>query len=256
IAEYPGQGEDSAENAQEEVDKAVSQVEDVVRRLNDSTTSTEPWCRAAKTVGFVEAGKTASWTSGSTTNVRAPEGASRGSGGRRPLKERRRLLQPEASSRKQPILDSAMDIADAISKLLQYAQLAQKELALKNAEANATCLQLTLPGRKHSSRRSQARGRSGAPPCARRPTPWPRAGPTTEDRLISASKQVAASTAQLLVESKVASRIRTPRPLGDCRMPAQSVKRATERLVAEAQSAIDKSELRPAATGRLDGALG
>uniref|UniRef100_A0A1I8G7J8 Talin_middle domain-containing protein n=1 Tax=Macrostomum lignano TaxID=282301 RepID=A0A1I8G7J8_9PLAT len=124
----------------EEVDKAVSQVEDVVRRLNDlklNPGAVRSTASAAKTVGFVKAGKTASRTSGSTTNVRT--GGRLGGSGRPPAPQRTEAAPPaqRASSRKQPILDSAMDIADAISKLLQYAQLAQKELALKNAEANA-----------------------------------------------------------------------------------------------------------------------
>uniref|UniRef100_A0A1I8FER5 RUN domain-containing protein n=1 Tax=Macrostomum lignano TaxID=282301 RepID=A0A1I8FER5_9PLAT len=63
IAEYPGQGEDSAENAQEEVDKAVSQVEDVVPaaqrpQLNpgagdkSASRKSAPPPVAAKTVGL------------------------------------------------------------------------------------------------------------------------------------------------------------------------------------------------------------
>lgn len=140
------------------------------------------------------------------------------------------------------ILESAKSIATATSDLIKAASMAQKELIV-SGKVSRTLLMGSDDGQWSEGLISAARMVAAATHSLVESANSLVQGFSTEEKLISSAKQVASSTAQLLVACKVKAD-----PESDCTKRLQSagnsVKRATDNLVRAAQQAIQHEEER------------
>lgn len=138
------------------------------------------------------------------------------------------------------ILDAARSIASATAALVRAASAAQRELVATGRIAACPAYS-SDDGQWSNGLISAARHVAAATHSLVEAANQLVQGQASEERLISAAKQVASSTAQLLVACKVKADSTSP-GMKRLQEAGHAVKRATENLVKAAQQAIDHEE--------------
>lgn len=138
------------------------------------------------------------------------------------------------------ILDAAKSIAAATAALIKAASEAQRELVQQGKVSKATTLH-SEDGQWSEGLVSAARLVAAATHNLCEAANALVKGHTSEEKLIGAAKQVAGSTAQLLLACKVKA---SPDSASMKRLEAASnaVRKATDNLVKAAQQALDQEE--------------
>jgi talin len=137
------------------------------------------------------------------------------------------------------ILEAAKSIAKATSALIRAAAEAQRELITQGKVSKSTNT-LTEDGQWSEGLVSAARMVAAATHNLCEAANALVAGHTSEEKLIGAAKQVAGSTAQLLLACKVKADPDS-QPMRRLEDASNAVRKATENLVKAAQSALDNN---------------
>merc|ERR1711899_202866 len=137
------------------------------------------------------------------------------------------------------ILEAAKSIAKATSALIRAATEAQRELVTQGKVSKSTS-NLTEDGQWSEGLVSAARMVAAATHNLCEAANALVAGHTSEEKLIGAAKQVAGSTAQLLLACKVKADPDS-QPMRRLEDASNAVRKATENLVKAAQSALDNN---------------
>jgi talin len=156
------------------------------------------------------------------------------------LKPRKEALSENLNFDEQ-ILEAAKSITNAASVLIKAATAAQKELILQGKYQPYNTNLSEENGQWSQGLISAARMVAAACHALCEAANGLVQGHATEERLISSAKQVASSTAALLVACKVKADL-TSQAMKRLQHAGNAIKRATDALVRSAQQAVDISE--------------
>ncbi len=208
--------------------------------------------RVAQTVGELvqaaEALKGSDWVDPEDPNVIAENELLSAANAIEAAAKKLAQLQPRGRARQadeslnfeEQILEAAKAIANATSALVKAASAAQRELVDQGmVVANPT--PYSEDGQWSMGLISAARKVAAATQGLCEAANAVVQGHASQERLISSAKQVASSTAQLLVACKVKASIFSE-PMRRLQAAGNAVKRASDSLVAAAQQAADKEE--------------
>ncbi|XP_071788038.1 talin-1-like isoform X4 [Asterias amurensis] len=208
--------------------------------------------RVAQTVGELvqaaEALKGSDWVDPEDPNVIAENELLSAANAIEAAAKKLAQLQPRGRARQadeslnfeEQILEAAKAIANATSALVKAASAAQREL-VDQGMVVANPAPYSEDGQWSMGLISAARKVAAATQGLCEAANAVVQGHASQERLISSAKQVASSTAQLLVACKVKASIFSE-PMRRLQAAGNAVKRASDSLVAAAQSAADKEE--------------